>query len=425
MESSEQIIVGLDIGTTKIACLVGKKNEYGKLELLGMGKAESVGVRRGVVSHITPAVEAIKKAVEKAGLNSGCEIKVVNVGIAGQHIKSLQHRGVITLDNLEDEISIKDVDALIADMHKLVLPPGESIIHVLPQDFIVDNESGIKDPVGMSGIRLEANFHIITGLVTAIQNIFKCVEKSDLEIADLTLEPLASAASVLSDEEREAGVVLVDIGGGTTDVAIFQDGIIRHTSVIPFGGNIITDDIKEGCTIIRKQAELLKVKFGSALASENQANDIVVIPGLSGREPKEISVKNLAHIIQARMEEIIEQVYFEIRNSGFERKLIAGIVITGGGAQLKHLPQLFEYLTGMDTRIGYPTEHLASGNDKVASPMYATGVGLVLKGFEYAERNNRKESTMSSRKPKKKTTSGLFDKLLNKGKEWFEEDDNI
>jgi len=425
MESNEQIIVGLDIGTTKIACLVGKKNEYGKLELLGMGKAESVGVRRGVVSHITPAVEAIKKAVEKAGLNSGCEIKVVNVGIAGQHIKSLQHRGVITLDNLDDEISIKDVDALIQDMHKLVLPPGESIIHVLPQDYIVDNESGIKDPVGMSGIRLEANFHIITGLVTAIQNIFKCVQKSDLEIADLTLEPLASAASVLSDEEREAGVVLVDIGGGTTDVAIFQDGIIRHTSVIPFGGNIITDDIKEGCTIISKQAELLKVKFGSALASENQANDIVVIPGLSGREPKEISVKNLAHIIQARMEEIIEQVYFEIRNSGFERKLIAGIVITGGGAQLKHLPQLFEYMTGMDTRIGYPTEHLASGNDKVASPMYATGVGLVLKGFEYAERNNRKESSVSTRKPKKKATSGLFDKLLSKGKEWFEEDDNI
>ena len=425
MESNEQIIVGLDIGTTKIACLVGKKNEYGKLELLGMGKAESVGVRRGVVSHITPAVEAIKKAVEKAGLNSGCEIKVVNVGIAGQHIKSLQHRGVITLDNLDDEISIKDIDALIQDMHKLVLPPGESIIHVLPQDYIVDNESGIKDPVGMSGIRLEANFHIITGLVTAIQNIFKCVQKSDLEIADLTLEPLASAASVLSDEEREAGVVLVDIGGGTTDVAIFQDGIIRHTSVIPFGGNIITDDIKEGCTIISKQAELLKVKFGSALASENQANDIVVIPGLSGREPKEISVKNLAHIIQARMEEIIEQVYFEIRNSGFERKLIAGIVITGGGAQLKHLPQLFEYMTGMDTRIGYPTEHLASGNDKVASPMYATGVGLVLKGFEYAERNNRKESSVSTRKPKKKATSGLFDKLLSKGKEWFEEDDNI
>ncbi len=425
MESNEQIIVGLDIGTTKIACLVGKKNEYGKLELLGMGKAESVGVRRGVVSHITPAVEAIKKAVEKAGLNSGCEIKVVNVGIAGQHIKSLQHRGVITLDNLEDEISMKDVDALIKDMYKLVLPPGESIIHVLPQDYIVDNESGIKDPIGMSGIRLEANFHIITGLITAIQNILKCVQKSDLEIADLTLEPLASAAAVVSDEEREAGVVLVDIGGGTTDVAIFQDGIIRHTSVIPFGGNIITDDIKEGCTIIRKQAELLKVKFGSALASENQANDIVVIPGLSGREPKEISVKNLAHIIQARMEEIIEQVYFEIRNSGFERKLIAGIVITGGGAQLKHLPQLFEYLTGMDTRIGYPTEHLAAGNDKVASPMYATGVGLVLKGFEYAERNNRKESSVSARKPKKKATSGLFDKLLNKGKEWFEEDDNL
>lgn len=419
----EQIIVGLDIGTTKIACLVGKKNEYGKLELLGMGKAESVGVRRGVVSHITPAVQAIQKAVEEAKLNSNHEIEVVNVGIAGQHIKSLQHRGVITLDNLDDEITQKDVDALIEDMHKLVLPPGESIIHVLPQDFIVDNESGIKDPIGMSGIRLEANFHIITGLVTAVQNIYKCVRKAELDVADLTLEPLASSESVLSAEEKEAGVVLVDIGGGTTDVAIFQDGIIRHTAVIPFGGNIITDDIKEGCTIIRKQAELLKVKFGSALASENQANDIVVIPGLSGREPKEISVKNLAHIIQARMEEIIEQVYFEIRNSGFERKLIAGIVITGGGSQLKHLPQLFEYLTGMDTRIGYPTEHLASGQDQVASPMYATSVGLVLKGFEYADKQQRRVSSIAPNKTKKK--QGLFDKILNKGKEWFEEEDQL
>lgn len=424
MESNDQIIVGLDIGTTKIACLVGKKNEYGKLELLGMGKAESVGVRRGVVSHITPAVQAIRLAVEQAKLNADTEISVVNVGIAGQHIKSLQHRGVITLDNLEEEISQKDIDALIEDMHKLVLPPGESIIHVLPQDFIVDNESGIKDPIGMSGIRLEANFHIITGLVTAVQNIYKCVRKADLEVADLTLEPLASSDAVLSAEEKEAGVALVDIGGGTTDVAIFQDGIIRHTAVIPFGGNIITDDIKEGCTIIRKQAELLKVKFGSALASENQANDIVVIPGLNGRDPKEISIKNLAHIIQARMEEIIEQVYFEIRNSGFERKLIAGIVITGGGAQLKHIPQLFEYLTGMDTRIGYPTEHLASGNEKVSSPMYATGVGLVLKGFEYADRQGRRVTSVGAT-PKTRKKNGLFDKILSMGKEWFEEDDQI
>ena len=424
MDSNDQIIVGLDIGTTKIACLVGKKNEYGKLELLGMGKAESVGVRRGVVSHITPAVQAIRMAVDQAKLNADTEIDVVNVGIAGQHIKSLQHRGVITLDNLEDEISQKDVDALIEDMHKLVLPPGESIIHVLPQDFIVDNESGIKDPIGMSGIRLEANFHIITGLVTAVQNIYKCVRKADLEVADLTLEPLASSDAVLSAEEKEAGVALVDIGGGTTDVAIFQDGIIRHTAVIPFGGNIITDDIKEGCTIIRKQAELLKVKFGSALASENQANDIVVIPGLNGRDPKEISVKNLAHIIQARMEEIIEQVYFEIRNSGFERKLIAGIVITGGGSQLKHISQLFEYLTGMDTRIGYPTEHLASGNEKVSSPMYATGVGLVLKGFEYADKQQRRMTSVGV-SPKARRKNGLFDKILSKGKEWFEEDDQI
>jgi len=423
MESNERVIVGLDIGTTKIACLVGKKNEYGKLDILGMGQAESVGVTRGVVSHITPAVQAIKQAVEKAQLDSDVEIEVVNVGIAGQHIKSLQHRGAITRDSLEDEISIDDIDELIEDMYKLMLPPGESIIHVLPQDYIVDNESGIKDPIGMSGIRLEANFHIITGLVTAIKNIYKCVQKSDLEVSELTLEPLASAASVLSEEEKEAGVALVDIGGGTTDVAIFQDGIIRHTAVIPFGGNIITDDIKEGCTIIRKQAEKLKVRFGSALASENQANDIVVIPGLGGRQNKEISIKNLAHIIQARMEEIIEQVNFEIRNSGFQSKLIAGIVITGGGSQLKHVTQLFEYLTGMDARIGYPTEHLASGNENVSSPKYSTGVGLVLKGFENADRETRKEPSVDAKRSKKRT--GFFENLIQKGMGWLDESSEL
>jgi len=423
MESNERVIVGLDIGTTKIACLVGKKNEYGKLDILGMGQAESVGVTRGVVSHITPAVQAIKQAVEKAQLDSDVEIEVVNVGIAGQHIKSLQHRGAITRDSLEDEISIDDIDELIEDMYKLMLPPGESIIHVLPQDYIVDNESGIKDPIGMSGIRLEANFHIITGLVTAIKNIYKCVQKSDLEVSELTLEPLASAVSVLSEEEKEAGVALVDIGGGTTDVAIFQDGIIRHTAVIPFGGNIITDDIKEGCTIIRKQAEKLKVRFGSALASENQANDIVVIPGLGGRQNKEISIKNLAHIIQARMEEIIEQVNFEIRNSGFQSKLIAGIVITGGGSQLKHVTQLFEYLTGMDARIGYPTEHLASGNENVSSPKYSTGVGLVLKGFENADRETRKEPSVDAKRSKKRT--GFFENLIQKGMGWLDESSEL
>lgn len=422
METSE-IIVGLDIGTTKIAVIVGRRNEHGKIEILGMGKSDSVGVSRGVVLNIEQTVQSIRNAVAEAENKSGVDIKVVNVGIAGQHIKSLQHRGIKTRNNLEEEISQKDIDALIDDMYKLVMLPGEEIIHVLPQEYIVDNEQGIKNPIGMAGIRLEANFHIITGQIAAARNIYKCVNKAGLEVAELTLEPLASADAVLSDEEKEAGVVLVDIGGGTTDVALFQDGIIRHTAVIPFGGNVITEDIKEGCTIIKSQAELLKIKFGSALANENQENEIVSIPGLRGRPHKEISVKNLSHIIQARMEEIIEHVYYEIKNSGYEKKLIAGIVITGGGAQLKHLAQLVEYITGMDTRIGYPNEHLAKGTEDVTSPLFATGVGLVMKGVQALEKNKSKMANTSTvTTHSQKTKGNFFEKIFAKGKQFFEED---
>ena len=421
MESSE-IVVGLDIGTTKIVAIVGRRNEFGKIEILGMGKSESYGVARGVVQNIDKTVEAIKVAVAEAEAKSGVEIKVVNVGIAGQHIKSNQHRGIKTRASAEDEISQNDIDALIDDMFKLVMQPGEEIIHVVPQEYIIDNESGIKNPIGMAGIRLEANFHIITGQIAAARNIYKCVAKSNLEVSGLTLEPLASADAVLSDEEKEAGVVLVDIGGGTTDIAIFQDGIIRHTAVIPFGGNIITEDIKEGCTIIKGQAELLKIKFGSALASENQENEIVSIPGLRGRPHKEISVKNLSQIIQARMEEIIEHVYYEIKNSGYEKKLIAGIVITGGGALLKHVPQLVEYITGMDSRIGYPNEHLAKGSEAVTSPMYATAVGLVMKGLETLDKQNKKtvvkEKSGKIKGHSKEKTGGFYDKL----KSFFDDD---
>lgn len=385
MENSD-IVVGLDIGTTKIACIVGRRDEHGKIEILGIGKSESLGVSRGVVANIDKTVQSIQAAVEEAQNKTGVEIKYVNVGIAGQHIKSLQHRGIYTRDSLETEISKEDVRNLIRDMYKLQMLPGEEIIHVLPQEYIVDNEQGIKDPVGMSGIRLEANFHIITGQVAAAKNIHRCAYKAGLSVTELILEPLASSAAVLNDEEMEAGVALVDIGGGTTDIAIFQDNIIRHTAVIPFGGNIISEDIKEGCTIIKHQAELLKVKFGSALSTEAKDNEIVSIPGLRGREPREISLKNLASIIQARMEEIIEHVYYEIKNSGFEKKLIGGIVVTGGGSRLKHLPQLMEYVTGMDVRVGFPNEHLAAGNpEDVTSPIFSTGVGLVMKGLEFTD----------------------------------------
>ena len=386
----ENIAVGLDIGTTKIVAMIGKQNEYGKMEILGIGKSKSLGVHRGVVNNITQTIQSIQQAVQDAESSSGMKIGEVVVGIAGQHIRSLQHSDYITRSNSDEVIDEDDIDRLCNQVHKLVMLPGEEIIHVLPQDFKVDGQAEVKEPIGMYGGRLEANFHVVVGQVSSIRNIGRCVKSAGLELSGITLEPLASANAVLSQEEKEAGVALIDIGGGTTDLAIFKDGIIRHTAVIPFGGNVITEDIKEGCSIIEKQAELLKIKFGSAWPGENKDNEIVSIPGLRGREPKEITLKNLSKIIHARVVEIIEQVYLEIKNYGHEdqkKKLIAGIVLTGGGAQLQHLKQLVEYISGMDTRIGYPNEHLAGDSDsETTSPMYATAVGLVLDSLTNRDR---------------------------------------
>jgi len=385
MEDSK-IAVGLDIGTTKIVAMIGRENEYGKLEILGIGKTKSLGVHRGVVNNITQTIQSIQQAVQEAEMSSGLKIEDVVVGIAGQHIRSIQHSDYITRTNSDEVIDDDDIDALINQVHKLIMLPGEEILHVLPQEYKIDGQAEIKEPIGMYGGRLEANFHVVVGQIASIRNIGRCVKNSGLGLAGITLEPLSSANAVLSQEEKEAGVALIDIGGGTTDLAIFKDGIIRHTAVIPFGGNVITEDIKEGCSIIEKQAELLKVKFGSAWPGENKENEIVSIPGLRGREPKEISLKNLSKIIHARVVEIIEQVFSEIKNYGHEeqkKKLIAGIVITGGGSQLNHIKQLTEYITGMDTRIGYPNEHLAGdSNEKTTSPLYATAVGLVMNAAE-------------------------------------------
>ena len=381
-----EIVVALDIGTTKVCAIAGRKNEHGKLEILGYGKVNSEGVLRGVVSNIEKTVKAISEAVESAQTATGQKFDVVHVGIAGQHIKSLQHRGILTRDNDHSEISQRDIDRLISDMHKLVLPPGDKILHVIPQEFAVDNEQGITDPIGMSGIRLEANFHIITGQITASNNIHRCVERSGLRVTNLTLEPIASAAAVLSDEEKEAGVALVDIGGGTTDITIFKDGIIRHTAVIPFGGNVMTNDIKDGCNVMAHQAEKLKVKYGSALAQEVYDNRIIAIPGLRGRGPKEISEKNLSRIIQARVEEVFDYVVWEIRRSGFDRKLIGGIVVTGGGALLRNIEKMVELHTGHSCRVGVPVEQLGHGyHEQLCSPIYATSIGLLLKGFDDIE----------------------------------------
>ena len=398
---NDNLIVGLDIGTTKICVIIGRKNEFGKLEVLGMGKAVSDGVDRGIVTNIEKTVHAIKKAVEDCANMAEVDIVDVIVGIAGQHIQSKIMHGSIMRAPSEDEITVEDVRRLSADMRNIVVPPGNSIIHVMPQDYTVDYEGSIKDPVGMAGTRLEADFHIITAQTTAIHNINKCVRKANLESKQLILEPLASSLSVLSDEEKEAGVCLVDIGGGTTDIAIFYENIIRHTAVIPLGGNIITSDIKEGCMLMQNQAEQLKTRFGKAIAEEANPNEIVSIPGLRGRAPKEISIRNLASIIQARMDEIIEIVQNEIMQSGYYKKLAGGIVLTGGGAQLQCISQLFEYMTGLDTRIGYPNEHLGkSVIEEVKSPMYATSVGLVLAGFKELDDRENKYRTRATQQVK-------------------------
>lgn len=386
--TSNKIVVALDIGTTKICVIAGRMTEHNKLDILSLGKVESLGVMRGVVTNIEKTVNAISNAVGQVQRKLNQPISEVHVGIAGQHIKTLSHRGMVMRDDEELPITQSDIDQLINDMHKLVLPAGDKIIHVIPQEYTIDNEQGIVDPIGMCGVRLEANFHIITGQISASNNIKRCVEKSGYRIKSMTLEPVASSAAVLSEGEKDAGVALVDIGGGTTDITVFKDGIIRHTGVIPFGGNIITKDIVEGCTIMKKQAEELKQEWGSALADILTANRVISIPGLQGRDPKEISQINLARIIQARVEEILDYVFWEIKKSNFEKKLHGGIVLTGGGSLLKNIKQLCELRLGMHTRVGYPVDHLAHGySNKVNSPIYATGIGLLIKGLNGIESN--------------------------------------
>ncbi|MDK2978387.1 MAG: cell division protein FtsA [Bacteroidales bacterium] len=438
MSHKTDLVAAIDIGTTKIVAIVGKKKENGKIDILGISKTPSKGVKRGVVQNIDEAVNSIQKTVEDVQFTIGKEIKDVFVGIAGQHIRSIKNRGYINRDSYDDEITRKDIDDLVNDMYKIPIDFGEEIIHVLPQNYIVDNETGIKNPVGMSGKRVEANFHIVIGQVASARNISKCITKAGLKLNSLILEPLASSEAVLTEDEKEAGVALVDIGGGTTDIAVFYDDIIRHTAVIPFGGDVVTKDIKEGCSILQRQAELLKIQYGSALGDLAKEEEVVSIPGISGREPKEISFKSLAYIIQSRMEEILDAVIYEIENSGYFDRLSAGIVITGGGALLKHLPALVKFKTGMDVRVGYPSEHLVNdSNSDVNDPMFATSVGLVLKGYEHIEKDKRsfvaEEEEMETEQNKsedeeisegkKESKQGIMNTLKKVFTDMFNEDD--
>lgn len=421
MSSESNIIVGLDIGTTKVCAIVGREDEYGKIDILGVGRADSEGVNRGVITNIDRTVEAIKKAVAEAENQANVDIRSVYVGIAGEHIRSMQYKNMITLNNPDMIIREEDVNRLIEICFQSPIAPGTEIVHVLPQDYTVDNERGITKPVGFAGVRLEGNFHVVTAQTTAAKNIYRCVEKAGLETIELVLEPIASSFAVLSEEEKEAGVCMVDIGGGTTDLAIFKDNIIMHTAVIPFGGNVITEDIMQGCYLTKKQSEKLKKEYGAAIAEMIRSDDYISVSQLQGRPPKNISRRMLAQIIQARCEEIIEFVATEIKNAGFDkRKLIGGIVITGGGSQLLYLKQLFEYVTGIDTRVGTVSEHISKGLiNEVNQPTYATGAGLVIYGFKNNITVNLQDVQQGKSTPKTVKTNNSLG-FMAKVKSWFE-----
>ncbi|MFM7672382.1 MAG: cell division protein FtsA [Bacteroidota bacterium] len=393
MKPKRPIIVGLDIGTTKIAVIAGRRNDLGKLEILGFGRANSNGVKHGQVLNIDETIKAIRTAMDNClASNPALQLEEVYVGVAGHHIKSLQTRGDIVRQNTEEEIIQAEIDQLIQDQYKTYIPAGDQIIDVIPQEFTVDNHPNIANPIGFGGVKIGANFHIITGDKNAIRNINRSVEKANLNTKDLVLQPLASAAAVMGQEDLEAGVAIVDIGGGTTDLAVFYEGILKHTAVIPFAGENITNDIKTGLGVLKSQAELLKVKFGCALANEAKSNAFITIPGLRGMPAKEISVKNLANIIQARMSEILDFVTYHLKQVGLDNKALnGGVVLTGGGSQLEHLIQLTEYVTGLNARIGYPNEHLAAGHwEDLSKPTYSTCIGLILKGLSDFE-NNRQD----------------------------------
>lgn len=382
MTQTSNILAAIDIGTTKIVTIAGRMIDN-KLEIIGMSKTPSKGVKRGVVLNIEEAVSAIRYTVEEVEKQVGFRIKEAYVGIAGQHISSLQNRGYILRDSYEEEITKEDTEKLLSEMYKISIQPGEEIIHVIPQSYVVDNETGVKNPIGMFGKRLEGNYHIVIGQTSSARTIERCVNRVGIAVKKMILEPLASSAAVLTEDEIEAGVAMVDIGGGTTDIAVYYDDIIKHTAVIPFGGNVITKDVMEGCSILNKHAELLKIQYGSALGDLAEESKVVAVPGISGREPKEVSIKSLAYIIQSRMEEIIDHIVFQLEGSDFLEKLTAGLVITGGGSQLRHLPQLIKYRTGLDVRMGTPTVMVSNVNLKeVNHPMYSTSVGLLYKGFE-------------------------------------------
>ncbi|RMH63137.1 MAG: cell division protein FtsA [Calditrichaeota bacterium] len=377
----DDIIVGLDIGTTKIAAVVGRLDEYGRLNIVGVGQSPSQGLRRGVVINIQQTVESIRRAVEEAELMAGQRIKTVYAGIAGDHIRSINSKGVISITNEDMVITERDIERVLDVARAIALPMDREVLHVLPQEYAVDSQLGIKDPIGMSGTRLEAEVHIVTAAAAAAQNIVNCIRQAGYEVADIVLEPYASSLAVLEDDERSLGVGIIDIGGGTTDIAIFFEGSIRFTSVIGLGGEHVTSDISHGLRTSHDQAEEIKKKYGVADQSLLQADELIQVPGVGGRKPREISRAVLSGIIQPRMTEMLALAMREMQKSKIVEYLGAGVVFTGGAAMLEGLDVLAEKELGLPVQIGKP--RISGGLvESVDSPMYATGVGLLRYAIE-------------------------------------------
>ncbi len=417
LSMSNDIAVGLDIGTTKVCAIVASpdENNPGKLNILGIGRSPSDGLTRGVVTNIEKTVRSIQMAVAEAQAQSGVKISSVTVGIAGDHIQSFQSRGVVAISRPDNEISQEDVERLIEDTKRVALPSDRKIIHVIPQQFIVDGQDGIYDPVGMSGVRMEAVVHIITGLVTAAQNIYKCVQRAGLHVNDMVLEPLASSYAVLDDEEKEVGVALLDIGGGTTDLAVFEERTIRHTAVIGVAGKKVTDDIRKGLGILTEQAEKIKMEHGYAFMPAIVNNEPIILPGIGGRAPIEIDKRLLCQVIQPRMEEILEIAAMEIKRSGYSKHLSAGVVLTGGGSLIKGTADLAREVLGMPVKIGIPSGFSAGLVREIENPIYATGVGLVMHEVRHRDRS----AITAAVTPEK--GKGSVKSIFNRMKTWFDE----
>ena len=424
METSmnERIVVGVDIGTTKVCAVVAAVDSLGSINILGVGVAESDGLNRGVVVNIDKTVAAVQAALEEAARDADVDIRSVIVGIAGDHVQSFRTSGVITISPRDREIVAQDVQRLIKDTTHVAMPADRQILHALPQEYVVDGQDGVADPVGMSGVRLEGTVHIITGLVSAAKNVYRCIEKAGYQVEDIVLEPLASSCSVLHRDEKEVGVALIDIGGGTTDIAVFEDNRIRHTAVIGIAGNNVTDDIRRGLGVMRDQAEQLKCRFGVALIDMASEEEEITIPGLGGRPEKSIGRSPLAQIIQPRMEEILEIAAIEIKRSGYAGNLAAGAVLTGGGALIPGVDELASDVLGMEARVGMPTGLAGGMVQEVSDPKFSTAVGLVFYGMQSGFGDGAISSGgLAHQGENRVPRDSLVNRIASRMKGWFDE----